>query len=207
MAFRIQDFITNLDQQGMTAHANHFDCSMSLPYALYVASNFTSQQLQMVCEASELPGIDIQSLDYRHYGFTKHLPQHINYAPLSLTFYCTAQMQEKLLFDTWMAQCVDVNSGLVTYRLDSSGNPQYETDITVNQYDPAGDLIYSVKVLEAFPISVSALNTNWSDDSVHRLNVQFLYTKWLNMLQQGQTNSGLPPANSPSNPGVSNYTN
>lgn len=203
MAFNIQDFITNLDQNNMTSHANMFDVVMTLPAAIGDVN--ASRELSLVCEAAEFPGIDVAQIQYRHYGFSKYIPHALTFTPLNLTFYCTGQMTEKRIFDAWVNLCVDVTTGLVTYRLDSNGQPNYETTITINQYDPIGDYTYFAQAEEAFPISVSPLMTNWSDDSVHRVSVQFIFTKWKNI------DEGVPGASTNvSNPGVpfaSNFTN
>ena len=65
--------------------------------------------------------------------------------------------------------------------------------------DVTPQLIYDCKLIEAIPISVSSLPLNWSDDSVHRLQVTFAYKKWISQ-SAGITDNY-------SNEAVSNYTN
>jgi len=142
-------------------------------------SSFGTQQLSLTCEASELPGVDITPIEYRHHAFKKYIPHYLNYSPLVLTFYCTGQMMEKRFFDYWINQCIPKSSGLVNYRLDNNGSPLYEAQININQYDQAGNLTYFALAQDAFPISLSPLNQNWGDDSIHRLTVTFIFTKWL----------------------------
>jgi len=144
--------------------------------------SFGAKELSLQCEASELPGIEIVPIEYRHYGFTRRIPHHFNFTPLTLTFFCNGQMMEKKLFDNWMNLCIGLdgnNAGLISYRQDSQGNSQYEGTIQIRQYNQEGYLVYVAKALECMPVSISPLTTNWSDNNTHRLTVTFLYTKWL----------------------------
>lgn len=44
-----------------------------------------------------------------------------------------------------------------------------------------GSEIFSCKLVNAFPVTVSPLQLNWAADDVHKLSVVFKYDKWLNM--------------------------
>lgn len=204
MSFNVNEFISHLDQNNMVAHANMFNVNITVPTGL-ASGGYGMRELQLTCESAELPGVDITPIEYRHYAFAKRIPHHFNFSPLSLTFYCTGTMMEKRFFDAWMNLCISKDSGLINYRLDNNGNPQYESDITISQFDTAGHVTYFAQAFECMPISVSPLNTNWADDSVHRVNVQFLFTKWKN-LDEGAFNQS-PNANNPGIPFVSNFTN
>ncbi|MGH7744811.1 MAG: hypothetical protein ACREQ5_08355 [Candidatus Dormibacteria bacterium] len=203
MAFAINDFISNLNANDMVAHANMFDVIIALPPGLGSGQG-AAKQLALQCENAEFPGIDIQPIEYRHHAFIKRIPFHLIYSPLTLTFLCTGAMSEKQLFDNWMNLCVPNVNGLVPYRL-KNGVPQYETTITINQYDLTGRYTYFAQAQEAFPTSVSQLVTNWQDDSIHRLTVTFMFTKWLSA-QDGATGQSTPVQQSES-PYVSNFGN
>ena len=203
MAFKVGDFISNIENAGEVAKADKFDVVFSMPTLL--TGPFGPMQLALTCEASELPGIDITPIEYRHHAFTKRIPHHINYSPMTFGFYCTGAMLEKQFFDIWADLCVPKATGLVTYRLDNIGNPQYESTITINQYDQTGNRTYFAQLQEAWPISVSALNLNWGDDSVHRVTITMVYTKWLTA-QDGATGASTDVERAGSNI-VTNFTN
>lgn len=204
MAFKIGDFVNNLDQIDDVAKANHFDVVFALPQQLFNGT-VTSATLALQCETAELPGVDITPIEYRHHAFTKRIPHHLNYAPLTLTFLCGGAMLEKQFFDLWIKLCVPNSTGLVSYRQDSQGNPLYEALITINQYDQTGNQTYFAQAQEAFPISLSQMNVNWGDDSIQRLTVTFVFTKWLTA-QDGAVGQATPVSQS-SLLGVNNFTN
>ena len=66
---------------------------------------------------------------------------------------------------------------------------RYMTDIQVLQYDDFIKQIYSVKLIDAFPIGVAAQPLAWSDDGYHRLTVQFAYQKY-QTIYEGYTDLG-----------------
>jgi hypothetical protein len=144
--------------------------------------SYGPRELALQCEAGELPGIEITPVEYRHYGFTRRIPHHLNFTPLTLTFFCTGQMMEKKLFDNWMNLCIAIDgnsAGLISYREDTDGHLQYEATIQIRQYNQVGYITYVAKATECMPIAVSPLTTNWSDNNTHRVTVTFLYTKWV----------------------------
>lgn len=178
MAFDITNFIAHYEAYTETARADKFEVIINLPANLN--SGYGSRELALTCESAEFPGVDVTTIDYRHYGFIKRIPHHLNYTPLNLTFYCTGEMMEKKIFDTWIHQLMIPNdTGLVQYRKDASDMDNYESTIIINQYDQFGRVTYYAEAHEALPISISQLGLNWSDDSTHRLNVSFAFTKWI----------------------------
>lgn len=156
--------------------------------------------LNLQCEAAELPGRDIPMIEYRHYGFIRRIPHMNQYGQASFTFYCAGDMWEKKLFDAWLDLMIPTTSGLVTYPETDSGAHNYDTDIFVNQYDMTGALQYQTKLIEAMPTSISPLPTNWATDDVHRLTVNFVFKKWTTVDTQNITNNPITNA-------VNNFNN
>ena len=81
-------------------------------------------------------------------------------------------MSEKVLFDSWL-EAINPSSN---YNFNYKAN--YVSDILVNQYDSADNLIYQVQLIDAFPIEVNQLDLNWNDQDYHKLAVVFAYTNW-----------------------------
>jgi hypothetical protein len=207
MAFQINDFLAALNNNGDRATADKFDVYLKIPSALSTLSK-NYNQLYLMCEGAELPGADITPIEYRHYGFIQRIPHHYTFYPLTLTFYCTGYMFEKRFFDAWLNLLIDKKSGLLNYRLDSGGSPNYETNIFINQYAQDGTPSYWALFEDALPVSISQMNTNWGDDSTHRLTVQFLFTKWFNGDETNQSDPGLATNfSSTGSPLISNFAN
>ena len=199
MAFDINTFRQNLNNYDEVSRSDKFDVFITVPTQVAAGSGYGMQQLSLQCEVSELPGRDIQMIEYRHYGFTKRIPHLNQYSHVSFTFYCTGNMIEKQLFDRWLDIMVPANTALVSYPDDGSGTPVYESDIIINQYDTQGNKVYDVTLQQAVPTSVSPMTLDWNNDQIHRLTVSFAFLKWFN----NQTTYGSSSTSGP----VSNFTN
>jgi hypothetical protein len=200
--FSIDDFRMNFSKNNEVSKTDKFDVYFTIPTQVSSGSSYGMRELSLQCEVSELPGRDVSMIEYRHYAFIKRIP-HINqYGQITFTFYCTGALLEKKLFDRWMDLMIPVDTGLVNYSEDNSGSPLYETTIAINQYDQSRNLIYTVNLISALPISVSNMGQNWADDSIHRLSVTFAFLKWTSDQTTASTNQ-VPSSDAP----VTNFTN
>lgn len=143
-----------------------------------INGGMTSYQLSLQAETSELPGRDLEVIEYRFNNFIKRIPHFNTYGRITFNFICTGTLAEKMFFDQWMDFMLPTQTGLVSYPWDTVGNHQYDTTVNINQYDQAGNLVYTVKLIEALPISIAPMQQNWGTDSIHRLQVTFAFTNW-----------------------------
>ena len=147
------------------------------PEGLSKSSNASiSRYLSLQCDTAELPGKTLQTADIKIYGPTYKIPYQKQYNDISLSFICTNDFYERKLFDTWIDAIMPGSTNNLRYAKDDE--TRYMTNIQILQYDDFIKQIYSVKLLDAFPIGVAAQPLAWSDDGYHRLTVQFSYQKY-----------------------------
>ena len=147
------------------------------PEGLSKSSNSSiSRYLALQCDTAELPGKTLQTADIKIYGPTYKIPYQKQYNDISLSFICTNDFYERKLFDTWIDAIMPGSTNNLRYAKDEE--TRYMTNIQILQYDDFIKQIYSVKLLDAFPIGVAAQPLAWSDDGYHRLTVQFSYQKY-----------------------------
>jgi hypothetical protein len=202
MPFDINQFRTHLSAHGGVSRTDKFDAHINIPQEVSDGSGYGVRELALQCEVSELPGRDINMIEFRHYGFTKRIPHMNQYNQITLTFYCAGDLIEKKLFDRWIDLMIPVDTGLVNYPLNDDNSSRYEADIQINQYGTTGDLVYTVNLVQAVPVSVASMPLDWNNDQVHRLTVTFAYLKWTS----DQTTYGADQTNTDSDT-VSNFTN
>ena len=135
-----------------------------------------SRNLALQCESAELPGKTLVTADAKIYGPTFKIPYQTQYGDTSLTFLCTNEFYERKLFDRWMEAIhpTDTNN----LRFPKGNKSRYMTNVKIIQYDDFIKQIYAVELIDAFPIGVASQAVSWSDDSFHRLQVQFAYQKY-----------------------------
>ena len=135
-----------------------------------------SRYLALQCETAELPGRTLLTQDVKIYGPTFKVPYQSQYNDINLGFICTNDFYERKLFDRWLEAIhpSDTNN----LRFPKGNSTRYMTNITIVQYDDFIKKIYSVQLIDAFPIGVAAQPLNWSEDNFHRLSVQFAYQRY-----------------------------
>ena len=135
-----------------------------------------SRYLALQCETAELPGRTLLTQDAKVYGPTFKVPYQSQYNDINLGFICTNDFYERKLFDRWIEAIhpSDTNN----LRFPKGNGTRYMCNITIIQYDDFIKKIYSVQLVDAFPIGVAAQPLNWSEDNFHRLSVQFAYQRY-----------------------------
>lgn len=157
------------------ARPSRFDVLIPVPIILFASPLVTSRSLLYRCETAQLPGRTFEMHEQKTYGPIEKYPHLASYTDIDLTFLVDDDMKQKYMFDAWFDFINPYLSNNYSYK------DEYATTITINQYDVANKLSYSVDLFDAFPISVNQLDLDWGNtDSVHKLSVTFAYTYWRN---------------------------
>jgi hypothetical protein len=136
-----------------------------------------SRYLALQCETAELPGRTIDTHEVKIYGPGFRVPHDSKYAgDINLGFICTNDFYERKLFDRWLEAIhpSDTNN----LRFPKGNSTRYMTNITIVQYDDFIKKIYSVQLIDAFPIDIASQPLNWSEENFHRLSVRFAYQRY-----------------------------
>ena len=181
MTFSPDKFRSHIATHGDLAKPSKFEVKIFRGNATAVTD--ASRGLSLQCEATELPGFNINTLEFKGYGPSWHIASTPTYSDLTLTFLCTTNMWEKIYFEEWMQKIIP------TGYIDDAGNisphAQYRDDyfstIFIDQYAEynSSKPSYRCYLIGAFPINMAPLSLNWGDsDGVHRLQVTFKYVSW-----------------------------
>jgi hypothetical protein len=141
-----------------------------------LGSNATlSRYLALQCETAELPGRTLQTQEVKIYGPSFKVPYQTQYNEITLNFLSTNDFWERKLFDRWIEAIHPSDTNNMRY---AKGPQTYMTPIKIIQYDEFIKQIYAVELIDAYPIGVSAQQLSWSEDSFHRVSVQFAYQRY-----------------------------
>ena len=172
MAGTINDFRASFQQD--LAKAHRFDVNIPIPLTLipYVKS---AKNLTYRCEGAQLPGRTFATLEQQiGSNPVEKYPYLTTFNDVDLTFIVDNSMDQKLFFDAWLNYINPQHNYNFRYKGD------YATTITINQYNGQNELIYSVNLYDAYPVSMNQLDLDWSSDGYHKLVVTFAYTYWEN---------------------------
>ena len=169
MAGPIAEFKSSFSKE--LARPSKFDVNIPIPLGL-IPYLGTSRMLTMRCENAELPGRTIATTSMKIYGVEEKFPYMSSYNDMSLTFIVSDNMKEKKFFDAWLNWINPNSSYNLKYKQD------YSIALRINQYDVQNQVSYSVDLVDAYPIAVNGMDLNWSADGYHKLTVTFAYTNW-----------------------------
>ena len=172
MAGSIAEFKASFNKE--LARPNKFDVDIPIPIGM-IPYLGTSRQLKFRCETAELPSRTYATAEQK-FGSNpvEKFPYQVQFNDLNLTFIVDDDMSQKVFFDAWLNYINPQYNNNFRYKND------YATILTVNQYNVANELSYSVNLYDAYPISMNQLDLNWSDDGFHKISVDFAYTYWQN---------------------------
>lgn len=198
MTFSPDKFRNHIAKHGDLAKTSKFDVRIfkgnleQNNTAVRGADTKITEGLSFQCEGAELPGYNINTLEFKGYGPSWHVATVPAYSEINLTFLCATDMWEKAFFEDWMQQIIPTrytNSPNVEYR------DSYISQILIMQYSEADSKnpTYKCVIDEAFPTTIAPLTLSWGDiDGVHRLQVTFRYSRWArfsNILSPAPTNT------------------
>lgn len=137
----------------------------------------TNRRLQFLCENVAIPTKSIAAVDKLIYGVSYQVPYRQTFAEISMSFFVTDTMKEKVFFDNWQKRIVNERTG------DLKFYNNYTCDIIIKRYSKtANDFLkaeYEIKVDNAWPSIVSEIQLSHSGGGeVIRLPVTFQYKKW-----------------------------
>lgn len=169
----INTFKAQLEKHSGPAKSERFYVQFFPPTDLIQYTAGLATDLIYQCEAAELPGISLDTRDYRIVGPSRNFAAQSAFSEISFSIYCTSDFYEKPFFESWI-EYINPRSLGWDFRYTS----EYATQTQIIQMDLTGQkIIYGAKLIRSYPISVQPMPLNWQDDTIHRLSVVFKY--WL----------------------------
>ena len=182
--FSVGDFSSKISGYGLES-PNKFEVNFtSIP--VMQNSRDTREQLSLMCDQVSLAGRDVQGILDVQYGVRRQVVYNApSYTPLSLSFLCTDQMDEKRILDEWNNRCVPVEGGFhVAYYDDYVGH------LDVYVLDRSGkNRTYHMHYHEVYPKTVTAVEMNHgTTNATMRVTAEMQYAFWTtNSIHVGST--------------------
>ena len=172
--FDVTNFSSRIAKKGL-ASPNKFEVVFTnIPGARN--SGDDEMQLNLMCDQVSLAGRDVQGILDVQYGVRRQIVYNApSYTPLSLSFLCTDQMDEKRILDEWNNKCVPVEGGFhVAYYDDYVGH------LDVYVLDRSGkNRTYHMHYHEVYPKTVTAVELNHgTTNATLRVTAEIQYAFW-----------------------------
>jgi hypothetical protein len=167
----INQFKAHIEKHSGPAKSERFYVQFFPPTDLIQYTAGLATDLVYQCDSAELPGINLNTHDYRIIGPTRNFAAQTMFNEVSFSIYCTSDFYEKPFFEAWI-EYINPRSLGWDFRYTS----EYATTVEIVQMDLTGQkIIYGTRLYRAYPISIQSMPLNWQDDNIHRLNVVFKY--------------------------------
>lgn len=129
----------------------------------------------ILAKAASLPGVDIDNYVLERAGKTINVPSgKIENTPYSITFLNDVDNSLRVMFHRWQ-QAVIFNWEKSTIGLTKD---IMDASVMVTQYDGQHKATYSVKLVNAWPKSISEIQlTQESENQIEEFSVDFVYTE------------------------------
>lgn len=176
----ISDFVANIS--GGLARTNRYNVLFTPPPAVNVAGLMPNQQLLMLCDQVQIPGLTVNTAPTRTYGEVREAPYEYNYEPINIEFYVDTKMDVKTFWDRWIKSIQNGSKRSFKY---------YDEYICKNMDIYVQDLLdqnrYLVRLYEVYPKSVGAIQLDYAAKDVMKIQVTLVFKYWLSINAQIDT--------------------
>lgn len=165
----LNTFISNV-KSGL-AKNNHFLVELALPSSLATSDPTKSNlsKILLFCDQAQLPGISYNTNQVRTYGEFREVPYEKMYEQVTLSFYVDKDLHVKNLFEQWINLIQDRKTRDFQYPVN------YMSDVNIFVLDTEDNKKYSVKLKNAYPKVVNAIQLDYASKDVMKLQVTLTY--------------------------------
>ena len=117
------------------------------------------RDISLLCQGANIPGRQITTLDYQAEKQVVPIPYAVIDEDVTLKFLMTSDYYIKRMMDDWVSSIVNLESYQVGYKKD------FACDVIIQQLDAENVPVYGVKLINAFPTSVSGIELDQAQES------------------------------------------
>ncbi len=195
MAFNVGDFRAELSGFGGLAKSNKMAVAFVPPLwtgdvgdSLTVVAGQTPF-LRFLCDSTNLPGKNINTIDYMPQGFgaVHKTPIGITQDPITLSFLMDGNHQVMKFFQLWMQEIVNTGSSFdgifATYKdrtdHEISYKSNYATTVFISFFSDDGNSELEYTFKDAYPVQLGSVQLGWEqNDTIAKLPVEFTYSTY-----------------------------
>ena len=173
MPLDVENFTAKISSMGLES-PKKFEVDISYPSLVGIG-----EILNLMCETATIAGRTVQSMLDIQYGIRREIaygaPQ---YTPLSLTFLCSEEMEEKKILDKWNNVIVDATR--TTGAFNVAYYDDYVGEMNVAVLDRHGGTIrYQINYHKIWPKTVTSIDLNHAtQNATMRVTAEMTYENW-----------------------------
>lgn len=168
---KLNEFISKVKSDGL-ARTNRYVVGIFAPVdskIMNLGDRGWMRDALLLCDQVQIPGTNFNTADTRTFGEIRKAPYERLYEDINMSFYVDTSMTVKLMFDNWMTYIQNPGSRNFNYYDD------YTADIVIEVQDTKNQSRYGVKLFEAYPKSIGAVQLDYAGKDVMKMSVNFAY--------------------------------
>ena len=142
----------------------------------------TTGDLNLMCKSCTLPMRSMLTNDRRIGMKSEKVTYGYGVQDVNFSFYETNDYRIRNYFETWLDRQIDLNTNEIEFKKSSNPAKGYAHDVVMHQLDPRGRVIYSVKLIDAFPIALSQVYLANDNNGIVEITITMTYTNWTSKL-------------------------
>jgi hypothetical protein len=170
MAFSVNQLKGVIGNRGGAAQGNRFRVQVMSPALGW------DEDLSLLCKSVTMPGKQILSVDRQVGASFQKIAYGYASEDVTLSFLLTNDYSAKDFFEEWQQRAVNMDEQFDTHRPRFKNEYSFDTHITA--IDKAGNDVYRVVLVKAYPTTVNAIEYSDENDGVIQLSVQLSYRRW-----------------------------
>lgn len=167
----IDEFKATVGKRGGFARSNRWSVIIVPPTQAFSTTD-EARDLNLLCDECSLPGRQIQTFEHSYYGKEIKVAENYINEDVSFTFHLTSDFFIKSIFDRWSNLIINRDSFKLHYA------SVYKRDVAIYQHDTNNKVVYAVKLIDAFPISVQSISLGGASDETQKVTVDFTYKEF-----------------------------
>jgi len=178
--FEIGRFMSKVEALGGVARKNRFTVEITPPRTL--SSPWSGSQISFLTKAISFPARTFGGTTYRSGGrFGLEVPYETTFEPVSLTMLNTNNHAPRKFWSAWFEHIQNVNStGTNNYHMQYY--KKFIGSVKISNYNEAnytaGESQYEIKLHNAWPKTLSAIEVDWESSDLSDFTVDIAYSHW-----------------------------
>jgi len=198
MTQKLNQFISQVQRIGI-ARANRYNVIITPPKKLPSLGNLGLSNMLLFCDQVQIPGVNISTIQNRTFGEFREVPYEKLFGDIQMSFYVDNNLTVKGFFDDWVNLIQNPASRTFEYYNNYISTMQIEVEDTLNR------IRHRTNVYEAYPKTISAIQLDYSNKDIMKLQVTMQYKYWTTeTLEVYDEPSSKPIVPTPSSPEKNN---
>ena len=180
MPFNIDTFKSSIENDGYLKNS-HFQVGFVPPILLGINSN-VSNMIRFRTDSFTAPGINILAADINRYGVgpSQKQPYNVAFNEASIGVLVDQNGDLYNMWNEWIRRIFEhsgqASTQIPSYSVEYKDN--YSTTIQIIMFDQTGEPVKTIDLFQAFPLTISNVPLNWSDNSLVKLNINLTYASY-----------------------------